>query len=184
MIKRNYLRMQKSFQLKYGINAKDLEKYLSIIDSESRKIIYARWGVEDGILCLNFKDLDTKLNIQNSKDAYKSAELELEKAKFAFMVKDFKDFPYKVAVNLGILGCVVSNTKECCVYGKKLIDCIGQLPIDMSRVILFKYGLISNNVSISDETLSDYDKLTLSEIKTLESFGIRRLKVLSSKFMC
>ena len=181
MFRRNYLRMQKTFQLKFGINANDFKEFISTLDSESRKILYARWGVEDGILCLNFKDLDKKLNMHNSKFVYQSIESYIEKLKFTRFLKDSELFPCNIAINLGILACTILESKECCIYGQKLLECIASLPNEMSSAILINYALISD---AEKSSIPNTNQLTLKELKVLENFALRRLKNLSHKFTC
>lgn len=184
------MQMKKEMVLRHVKNKKfqiytfeDLDLRLSLIPENSKRIFEARWGLDGGSTCNNFKQLDRKLEISNSKELYVQAEKDLANTKGMIYFVNPESIPFERAVNIGKLAHILVkkfiHDETIKIDANKLVECIySSIKGNDRDIIIARYGLETGEPQIAQEVAKTLN-ITQARVTQLEYKALERLKYFS-----
>lgn len=164
---------------RFGISDKEtLLRRLNLIPEESKKIFEARWGLDGGSYCSNYKLLDKKIGRENCKEEYLKAEIALEKSSYLLNIIDYEEFGFEEAVGLGRLASAIEC--EICIedskyVGKNIYDALEKLEEEEKTCIINTYGLHKVRMKTSKQIAEELS-ITPEKVRQNIERGTRKLR--------
>lgn len=163
----------------FGISDKEtLLRGLNLIPEESRKIFEARWGLDGGTYCPNYKLLDKKMGRENCKEEYLKAEIALKKLRYVFNIMDYEEFEFEEAVGLGRLAGAI----ECKIFiedskyvGKGIYNALEKLEEEEKMCIINEYGLHKVKRKTTERIAKELD-ITPGKVRQNIAWGTKKLR--------
>ncbi len=163
-----------------GWNIEDFEKTMKEISEKSRTIIEVRWGLlGESKICPNYKTLDKKLGVENSKTLFVSAMEELVKTRLANVLVDSKEFSLDQAARISILArCIFGKEKlpENYIIGKELMEILKTLTPREEHYLVKRYGLTGEYKPCSLDDVCRYFNFTRERGRQIEGRALRKLR--------
>lgn len=185
-----------------GIDTKEeLMLRLSLLPEESKNIIDAKWGLDGSKYCSNFKALDTKFKVEDSRSMYIEALSRLERTKalvanqdgdFACTFEDYTSDDFNEACLYADIRVAIFGTYDLSPYGGTLEDfkqafeeASHSLPEKETNVLKFHFGINEYEKQMTLEETGNEFMITKELVKKMENTIFRKLRnpILSSKLL-
>lgn len=125
------------------ITGETLMLWMSNISEYSRKVIECKFGLTGtSAPCKSFKELNKRLGIDNSKEAFEAAIKELEEVKYLLVFADLEKLNKRVALGLGRLAYAVEIAeRNGDLLGEKILEELNHEEFKNQAAIFYRYGI-------------------------------------------
>lgn len=145
--------------------------WMNNISEDSRKIIECKFGlIGDSTPCKSFKELNARLGIDNSKEAFEAAIKELEEVKYLLVFADLEKLNKRIAIGLGRLAYAVEIAeRNGDLLGERILEELNQEEFRNQAAIFYRYGIAEDGeVHTLKATAEHFGKNHAESFRTLE----------------
>lgn len=162
---------------------------LSVVPSASKRILEAKWGLDNKGICETDSELIQKIGVGFSSVEYVQAQQDFLNAKYAIYLENPESLDYMFAVRFGKLVKDYCNyirhwisSSDVCLddyIGKtnphKLLECIMLLETKYRKILIYHYGLLGNECETL-ETIGHRKNVSISRASQWlsQAFGMLR----------